>query len=859
MKIDNNYFMNNNIDINAFWKEKVESLEEGFNPKLFEVYPTDKNVSYSHKLSSSAEDFLLEKSKGNDLAILTLIVAGIRYCLELYSGQNNINFRTPYLLENALYRKKGTVPFIFFHKEDLTVKDYILDVQNVVGQSYTYQEQQFIELFLDSEDKVKLSSILVNYPALHSEIELDKNNFELYIEINRDEDGIILTIENHSYANREMIEQFVKHIDSSLVQFKVLERKIADVNVLTEQQTNRIKKFNGRHDFEFIENSVITLFEKQVNLFPDEVALIYSNKTLSYHELNVLSNQLARYLIEKKYCFKGDVIGVMMEKSDWSIIALLSILKTGAVYLPISTELPEDRIKEIVKDTNIKMILSSSKYNYTRDNIRFDIPVITIEDLDLLSFSKENINVIFEQSDLAYIIYTSGTTGKSKGVMIGHKGLANVVMDHVREFAIDKIDVCLQFFSSSFDGALLDIFMPLLAGGKLLLPSKNEIGNSSNLIALINLYKASIVSITPSYLHILDTDKLESVRVLVSAGEAAKANDLEYYAGFKAVYNGYGPSEASINTTLYRVKKGEIHSSRVPIGEPRANKNVYITDQNLNLVPEGVVGEICIASPGLALGYKNDIDLTNTKFLKNPFGEGKIYKTGDYGRWLTNGNIDFLGRKDEQIKFNGYRIDLTEIENVIKTNCRVKDIVVLLNVEANKKELVGFYISDNANIGSENLFLEEITSKAKEFLPNYMVPSRYISVDSIPTTLNGKVDKRKLLLMGKVNLFDKNIEKNVVLTVVEEQLKEIWAIVLGIPVLDVNENFFALGGHSLKVIQMLTKINEVVGVSLDIQVVFNYPTISQLALIIENSIIDEEKYNLIDEKDDFNKDNIFDF
>lgn len=548
----------------------------------------------------------------------------------------------------------------------------------------------------------------------------------------------------------------------------------------------------------------------------------------NYKELNERSNQLAHYL-KSKGIKNETLVPIIVERSLEMIIGMLGIMKAGGAYVPIDPALPIDRMEYMIENTKANIIVSNgickSKLSSAQNIIALDKNWDIIE-----KESKKNPENPVSSGQLAYIIYTSGSTGKPKGVMIEHSGLANVCQDHIKEFSMTEEDRYLQFMSPSFDGSILDIFSTLLSGASLILPNKEALSSSENFIEFVSKHGITIFTITPSFLSILNKHKLPGVRTIISAGEAAIPEDAMYYGSFKNFYNGYGPSEVTVNATLFKVNNLK-ENSRIPIGKPRSNKSIYILNNEMDLCPIGIEGEIYIAGAGLARGYLDQPELTMEKFIANPFNDqqgSRIYKTGDIGRWLPDGNIEFLGREDDQVKINGYRIELGEIEAVIQQSEMVRQAVVIVHQDSNGNKRLVSYI-----VAKELFDRAAIISYLKGWLPEYMIPAFWIELENLPLTVNGKIDKKSLPEFDAANM----INENYVAPRNEAELKlaKIWEEILEVERVGIHDNFFELGGHSLTILKLVSKVRKL-GLQIKIDDFFQYQTIQQQSDFIKTSL-----------------------
>ncbi|MEM9821238.1 MAG: amino acid adenylation domain-containing protein, partial [Bacteroidota bacterium] len=486
----------------------------------------------------------------------------------------------------------------------------------------------------------------------------------------------------------------------------------------------------------------------------------------------------------------------------------------------------------IVEDTKLKALLIQSENLF--DVLEFQVNIFSVDiQLEELKTAEDNLELDIAQTDLAYVIYTSGSTGKPKGVMIEHGSIKNTVFAQIDGFDIKSEDHCLQFASFSFDASVSETFTALCAGASLYIVSKKVRSNPMEFVQYMNNNAIQVATIPPAYLDQIDVDQLTCLKTLVTAGESAVYEKAEGFLRHGTYLNAYGPTEASICATMFKVAKGEKLSdtttTNVPIGQPIANAQIYLIDQNEELVPVGVVGELCIGGNGLARGYLNREALTEEKFIANKFNveaSDRIYKTGDLARWLPNGNVEFLGRIDHQVKIRGFRIELEEIEAVLQKAPAFQQCVVVAKGErVDDKRLVAYVVSEG------EFDRKTIQDYLKAQLPDYMVPSQMMSLEKLPMTINGKVDKKALPEPAAADL--SNVVFKAASTDAEKAVEKIWKAFLKIDEVGVNENFFDLGGHSLMAARVVAALQEQLGLQVALIDIFNYPTIAQLAVFID--------------------------
>ncbi|MCL2717881.1 MAG: amino acid adenylation domain-containing protein [Lachnospiraceae bacterium] len=590
--------------------------------------------------------------------------------------------------------------------------------------------------------------------------------------------------------------------------------------VSAEEQKKILTKFNHTK-LKYEENLYIhEIFEKVSAFSPDSIAVWHNGKNLTYRQLNEKANQLASWLM-KNVVADGNHVAILADKSIETVISIIAVLKSGAAYVPIDREMPEKRRSYVLSDTSPVIILTNECFVLKGWNIQ----EVSLKDWKFGQEPVKNTNLPYDEERLAYILYTSGTTGNPKGVMVKHSGVVNLAHFQRKQYKITQQDRILQFANFVFDASVWECVMALLNGATLYIPNEETILEPKKLEKFAEENQITVMTIPPHYFLQM---QISDIRVLITAGSAPDLSVLERVPDSTCYVNAYGPTEVTVCGTDWIWDKSEI-TNIIPIGRPIANTQIYILRHG-NLCGIGVPGEICISGAGVTKGYLNQKKLTAEKFVKNPFGQGMMYKTGDVGRWLDNGNVEFLGRMDEQVKVRGYRIELKEIENVIRKIKGIKDAVAIVREnEACESNIYAYYTSEFPLNGNE------IKKELRKSLPEYMIPSCIISVESIPVNRSGKVDKTKL--PAEVIVTEQDDEQ-----AITENQKEIGAIfefVLGINKAGKKTDFFESGGHSLKAVKIINEIEKKYNIRLSVKDIFIYPTPESLAAYIEENAKDK--------------------
>ncbi|MFE6074431.1 amino acid adenylation domain-containing protein [Paenibacillus sp. NPDC057886] len=482
-------------------------------------------------------------------------------------------------------------------------------------------------------------------------------------------------------------------------------------------------------------SNVNLLFQKTLLKNSSKLAIQDENNFLSYNDLDRSVNNLANWLKLKHNFKKNEVVAIINERSVETITAMLAVLRIGGIFLPIDPSLPLARIEYMLTDSEAVHILTSQKLELNYQNRKNSF--VFIDDILKLPQYNELSLVDIKTSDPAYIIYTSGSTGKPKGVVTKHEGLSNLISVFTNDLDIRQHDKVLQFASISFDASIWETFMAFFTGASLHIVPQNTIMNPRHFETYLNINKISIVTLGPTYLAYLNPSNIEHLNMVITAGSQISSDLVRKWSKFKYV-NAYGPTETTICATLWkRSTMEEIES--IPIGKAIQNCEIYVMDSNLNELPAGQAGELCIAGINLAIGYLNNEEMTNKKFVFSEALGKRLYRTGDQAKLTKNNDLIFLGRIDDQIKIRGYRIEIGEIEYYIKTYPEILDACVkVVKDSQNQDHICAYYLSDET---INNIQLKEYLSS---YLPSYMVPNHLIRLENFPLTISGKVEKSHL-------------------------------------------------------------------------------------------------------------------
>nr|WP_269724296.1 amino acid adenylation domain-containing protein [Bacillus thuringiensis] len=523
---------------------------------------------------------------------------------------------------------------------------------------------------------------------------------------------------------------------------------------------------------------------------------------------------------------------MLAEKSLEMIVGILGILKAGGAFLPIDPRYPNKRINYMLEDSRSEILLVQ---NRRINEIDFKGHIINLDNSSLYVEEQRNLGMVNRGNNLAYVIYTSGTTGRPKGVLVNHLGISNLKSVFENDMKIKEDDKIIQFASISFDASVWEISMALLNGAELHILSDEIINNYISFVEYVNKKEITVATLPPVYVNNIDIGEIKTLRLLVTAGSKINKKLLGKIATKIEYINAYGPTETTICSTIWKYKDNSAELYTVPIGKPIRNLKAYIVGKNKELLPIGVPGELCISGGSLARGYLNKEELTNETFIDNPFEpRTKMYRTGDLARWMPDGNIEYLGRIDNQVKIRGYRIEIGEIENQLLKLEGIKEAVIVDKSNEDGEKYLCAYVTAEGKV-----FADSLREKLTQILPAYMIPSFIIQIDQFPLTPNGKIDREALTKIKEIKQSDVNYEAP--RTDVEEVLVRVWTEVLQIEHIGISDNYYELGGDSIKSILIVSRLQKY-NLSLEVQDILQHPKIKEVSKYVKkyNSEISQE-------------------
>ncbi|WP_218936580.1 non-ribosomal peptide synthetase [Bacillus cereus] len=722
--------------------------------------------------------------------------------------------------------------------------------------SHAYDTYPLYEIQAQTEQKQDLIThimVFENYPVEqqmehrenHNETELTITNVTMTEQTNYDFNVMVIPGEDikvHFQYNAHMYDdESIERMRNHLIQ--IMQQVVNDpqigINELelitVEEKIQILDVFNDTAAEYPCEKTIHQLFEEQVERTPDHIAAVFEGQQLTYRELNLRANQLARTL-RNEGVKRDQLVGIMVERSLDMIVGILGILKAGGAYVPVDPEYPKERIQYILEDSGATILLIQDQF---QERTSFVGKIVLLDDEE--SYHKEGTNLKLEvgSNELAYVIYTSGTTGNPKGVMIEHQALVNRIHWMQKRYPIGETDIVLQKTPYSFDVSVWELLWWGAQGAKVVFLAPGGEKDPELIIKAIEENHVTTMHFVPSMLSVfLDyvqnvetLNRTRSLRQVFASGEALQVQHVKRFNKLLGMHNEtrlinlYGPTEATIDVSYFDCPLDET-LEQVPIGKPIDNVQLYVVDTKGHLQPIGIPGELCIAGVGLARGYLNRPQLTEEKFVDNPFNIGeKMYRTGDLARLLPDGNIEYLGRVDHQVKIRGYRIELGEIESkLLKIDAIQETIVIAMEDENGQKSLCAYFVAD------KEIDTESIREALSHGLPKYMIPTYFIQLMQMPLTPNGKINRKALPAVEESKLTNNKYVKP--RTEIEEQLVNIWKSILGDFKIGIKDNFFDIGGHSLRATTLVSKIRKELKVDIKLREVFQYSTIEQMEKLI---------------------------
>lgn len=744
-----------------------------------------------------------------------------------------------------------------------TIEDFVKFTHAQVTDAYEMQDYPFERLVgrLDPDREHKrnplfraMFNMVTGHEESHTfegvdreewlEPEISATQVDFFLDFRMNPDESKLSVEyNADIFSKATIQRMLRHY-ITIVE-KMMDSPSANARELSMlgAEEEKLVLYLGEGDSEpaVFTGGIIGLLEERAARTPEQAALLFADEVITCGQLNKRANRLAATL-EAAGVGEGDIVAIMLDRSPDMVVGVLAILKAGAAYLPIDPAFPQQRIDYILRDSGVACVLvqGDAPHALTPDDGHRSIKFIPVDNESSYTGDGANPGVRVVPSNAAYVIYTSGSTGKPKGVVVEHGAVMNTLEFLEKRYPLTGKTILLKT-NFTFDVSGTELFGWLFDDGRLALLDKGAEKDPGKLIEAIGKYGVTHINFVPSMLDAFlsglqerDIPTLEGLEYVFVAGEALKpdlANRFQRMIRGVRLEDLYGPTEAAIYATWYSLPRGK-DSQRVPIGKPISNTRSYILDQNLRLMPVGVIGELCLSGAGLARGYLNEPELTNERFCPNPYWEGeRIYRTGDLAKWGDDGLIQFLGRCDGQLKIRGFRVELGEVERKLLACRAVAEAAVTARTDQfGQKGLVAYLAMEEGRGGS----VEDVREEMAAWLPNYMIPDFFVEMERLPRLSSGKIDSQALPEPNRNDV--PSAKPRAAATKLEQTIIEIAEGLLNTSGLDPDSNFFRLGGNSLLTLRFVAALDDVLGTSLSVMDFLELPTISKIAKLIEPSV-----------------------
>lgn len=680
--------------------------------KEYSMYYVDTKLNY--------KSFEKEKS--------ILLYAAWALLLQKYNNFEDVLF--------GISNNKEFLPIRVKYEPNQTVNQFIQNLEGNINQCKLHCEvtiEEITNVQKIFQNQLLFDSIVVGHstdlPPVSISLEFTKNeNMEFNIKYDKN---------MFEFATVERMGMHLTNILTDFINSPEIFTK--DIEIMSEEETNQV--LNEFNNLVIDYDQALTVdkwFEEQVEKSPEKVAIICGERSITYKQLNEKANQLARYL-KKQGVTSEELVGLIVERDIELIIGMLGVIKAGGAYLPVDSAFPQERINYMFRNGSVRILLTEKKSNI---NLDYDCKRIFLDDKKIFNGDSSNIENNHSPENLMYVLYTSGSTGQPKGVAVEHRNVVGYVNAFLNEFAVSENDKMLQQSTVSFDISVEEIYPILLTGGTLVIAKREEVADIPTLLNVMEKNEVTMLSGFPLLLNELNKYPIvESVHTMISGGDVLREEYVTNLVDKVNVYNTYGPSETTVCINYYKYK-GECKGS-IPTGKTIGNYKVYILDKNLDPMPIGIPGEVCISGIGVSRGYYNRPDITEERYIDNPFNPGeKMFVSSDRAKWLTNGNIEFLGRIDDQIKVRGRRTEPGEVQQILIKHETVKEAFVLGRRDKYNHIYLTAYVT-----GEEILSAADLKAFLGKYLPDFMVPNYFVQLDQLPLTPNGKINKAELPLI----------------------------------------------------------------------------------------------------------------
>lgn len=843
-----------------FWLDEFQDMPTSIGIKESNIPFRSTNAKRkTFTLSSKMTSDIYRFCKDNQLSVFTLFMSILSIYLRRMTDRHQFVLGTTILNRFNLKERQtfgmftSTMPFKVELDDEFSVIDFLEIMSRKQMALFRNQQYPFDLLTRKLRNSFnyvnRLFDVALSYQNSKLEINKEKalqedyetkwhfsghelNSLSIHINDREEKNELMLDFDylTDLFSEAEINTHFNRMCQIIICVMESADKKISDLEIIpTEEKHQLVTGFAGEKTTYDRTKTIHQIFEEQVLKTPENTAIIFGEQRCTYMELNRSANQLAR-IIKQHGVESLTPVGVIMDRSVEMFMAIIAIIKAGGIYVPIDPHYPEGRVNYMIDNSEIKLLLTM-KDTY---NAPSKVPKLYLDSLDLNQEIGENLSTTVNPTNPIYIMYTSGSTGRPKGIRINQQSLHNFIHGFIRAVDFSKDYKILSLTSMSFDPFVVESFLPLSMGMTVILANEEQRQNPSKIKELILQHEIDVIQLTPSRLKLLLLDEnaafMKQLQMILVGGESLTKSLVKKVKerSEAKLYNIYGPTETTVWLTSKEIDSAD---ELITVGKPIANKEIYILNKKEKLQPIGVVGELCISGEGIAEGYLSNKELSAEKFVKNPFNPNQImYKSGDLARWLPNGELELIGREDDQVKINGVRVELGEIQNQLMSYPKIIEAFVSVKKNNNEKYLCAYFTS------KENISIGELREHLTYHLPNSMIPSYFFPLQEIPLTPNGKVDQKKLPVPSKRDEQGNNyvaprsdLERNIV---------KIWAQLFNKNkrTIGINDNFIDLGGHSLIAIEFVSRIQKELGVELYIKDIFQHTTIERLAAHIETLV-----------------------
>jgi len=832
-----------------FWKAKLDTEDTPTTLPYTSTPSSEAARHYSVSVTMPAEisERIIRMSKGSHQAAFMILLGGIQCLLHKYTSENRIVIGMPIVRKAG--EKRLPINQVVLLKEnvneELTFKSLLTSLKQSFTEAIRHQHIPFRliteQMNVQEKNGLPVINTMAALKNIHTVNFIPTVVADVLFQFEFEAENLLLSVVyNERVYDSVFISQIIEHLQRVL-SIVLLEpnTNLGDLRLLSDEETSLLLHGFNTTTAEYPRDRTIhELFTEQARRTPDAVAAVYGQQQLTYAELNGRANRLARTL-QNAGVRSDQLVGIMAERSLEMIVGLLAIMKAGGAYVPIDPEYPQERIRYMLEDSGAQTLLLQ---DHLRERVTYEGTIVDMNSEHNYHDDETELTSVSDSSNLAYVIYTSGTTGNPKGVMIEHRSAVNALLWRIRTYGLSSSDRILQLFSFSFDGFVMSAFCSLLSGAGLFLLKEEDAKDPLALHGAISqsgiTHFICVPNLYGALLNVMQAESVSTLRTVTLAGESVSsalvARSKEQLPDVK-LFNEYGPTENSVVATC---AIGLEKDQPITIGTPISNASVLILNTSGELQPLHVPGELCIAGEGLARGYLNRPELTEEKFAAHPFVPGeRIYHTGDSARWLPNGTIEYLGRIDHQVKIRGFRIELGEIESSLKKVAGVREVIVDARPDGNGQHMLCAYM-----VADAELTVTELREALSSNLPDYMIPSHFVQMEQLPLTPSGKLD-RKSLPDPQANMAI-GTEYIAPRTPLEERLAQIWQESLGVERVGIKDNFFALGGHSLRAATLASKLHKELNVNVPLRDLFRNPTIEELALLMDG--MEQQEFSAIE-------------